>query len=192
MIDQQRTLVVVPTDEELQHLVSALHEAGAPARPSVCGRLSTFDVEVLAMVVAPGGLGKTQFAVQTQYLLGAGVWHLVVCAGAAGALCDDVAIGDVVIATETVEHDIRKVSRRLMPRFAGDEKILNACRGTNRIARGVRVHYGVIASQRRRPTGLRCKPERCGDERRTSRCRPVEHDADRARLDRRAMQSRRI
>jgi adenosylhomocysteine nucleosidase len=134
----QRTLVVVPTEQELGLFLAALSDAGASPRPSTSGRLPTFDVADLSLVIAPGGLGKTQFAVQTQYLLGHGSWSLVMCAGAAGALCDDLAIGDVVVATETVEHDIRKVSRRWIPRFAG-----HAVKSS---VSAVRVHYGVIAS----------------------------------------------
>jgi adenosylhomocysteine nucleosidase len=145
-MSEERTLVVVPTDGELQNLVSALHEAGAPSQASALGRLTVFDVAALSLVVAPGGLGKAQFAVQTQHLLSTGAWQLVVCAGAAGALSDDITIGDVVVGTETVEHDIRKVSRRMLPRFAGDERVLDICRGATSFARGVRVHYGAIAS----------------------------------------------
>jgi len=76
---------------------------------------------------------------------GYGPWRLVVCAGAAGGLVDQVAIGDVVVATETVEHDIRKVGRSLVPRFPGAAFALDRCRGTT-WSDGCRVHFGAIAS----------------------------------------------
>ena len=72
-------------------------------------------------LVAHGGHGKTQFAVQAQYLIG----HfpsveLVICAGAAGSLMPGLCVGDVVVGIETVEHDYRLLfSTRLLPRFAG-------------------------------------------------------------------------
>jgi nucleoside phosphorylase len=59
-------------------------------------------------LVAPGGHGKTQFAVQAQYLIGRfPSTELVICAGAAGSLWSQLSVGDVVVATETVEHDYR-------------------------------------------------------------------------------------
>src|SRR6266478_4000180 len=50
--------------------------------------------------------------------------HLVICAGAAGALVNGLSIGDVVVATETVEHDIRnKFGLPLLPRFGSAKAI---------------------------------------------------------------------
>ena len=54
-------------------------------------------------LVAPGGHGKTQFAVQAQYLIGQfSSIELVICAGAAGSLAPGLSVGDVVVGTETV------------------------------------------------------------------------------------------
>jgi len=54
-------------------------------------------------LVAPGGHGKTQFAVQAQYLIGRfPSTELVICAGAAGSLSSQLSVGDVVVGTETV------------------------------------------------------------------------------------------
>ena len=77
------------------------------------------------MTLACGGLGKTQFAIQTQYLLDVSpAFDVVICAGAAGALDNTLAIGDVVIATETVEYDIyNHFGAPLIPRYPSDEKV---------------------------------------------------------------------
>src|SRR6201987_6076227 len=57
-------------------------------------------------LVAPGGHGKTQFAVQAQYLIDRfPSVELVICAGAGGSLAPELFVGDVVVGTETVEHD---------------------------------------------------------------------------------------
>lgn len=131
-------LIVVPTEGEQTHLAAAFEER---AEPTAHGRLSTSTITPLNLVIAQGGLGKTQFAVQTQHLLDMGEWSLVICAGSAGGLSDDLSIGDVVIASETVEHDIKKVSRRLMPRFP-----TNLQRFPNDDFENFRVHVGPIAS----------------------------------------------
>jgi Phosphorylase superfamily len=60
-------------------------------------------------------LGKVQFAIQTQHVLDVRrTWEVVVCAGAAGALSDGLAVGYVVVATEAVEHDIHNEDRGLL------------------------------------------------------------------------------
>jgi adenosylhomocysteine nucleosidase len=139
-------LIVVPTETEQAHLVTALATLGATAVPSKNGLLATCDVSSLNAVIARGGLGKTQFAVQTQHLLSVREWKLVICAGSAGSLSDEVSTGDVVIATETVEHDIRKVARPTMPRFAADELLIARCRAAVQNVTNVRVQFAAIAS----------------------------------------------
>ena len=71
----------------------------------------------------------------------------MICAGAAGALVDSLAVGDVVIATETVEHDIHnKFGKPLLPRFCGSEVMLAHCREIQLATDGFKVHYGGVAS----------------------------------------------
>ena len=139
-------LVIIPTDGELNELIHAFGLRGHVVKTTADAKLRKYQVPSLGLTIALGGLGKVQFAVQTQYLLGSDTWGLIVCAGAAGALTDDVAIGDVVVATETVEHDIRKVGRPLMPRFIGDNATVELCRTRLPMLAGFRVHFGGIAS----------------------------------------------
>jgi adenosylhomocysteine nucleosidase len=139
-------LIVVPTETEQAHLVAALAKFGATAEQSKHGRLATCQLSSLNAVIAPGGLGKTQFAVQTQHLLTVREWRLVICAGSAGSLSDELSTGDIVIATETVEHDVRKVARPTMPRFSADESLIVRCRGAVQDLSNVRVQFGAIAS----------------------------------------------
>jgi adenosylhomocysteine nucleosidase len=82
------------------------------------GRLPVVHLPELDVTLACGGLGKVQFAVQTQHLLDVcPAWDLVICAGAAGALVDGLPVGDLVVATETVEHDIHnRFGRPLLPK----------------------------------------------------------------------------
>ena len=142
-----RILTIIPTQRELDGFIQACREAGYDTEVVAIGKLSLTYVSALAVAVALGGLGKAQFAVHTQHLLEHGPWALVICAGAAGALVDGIAVGDVVIATETVEHDMQnRFGPRLFPRFRSAEHIVERCRHALQPEQTFRVHYGPIAS----------------------------------------------
>jgi adenosylhomocysteine nucleosidase len=99
-------------------------------------------------LVAPGGHGKTQFAVQAQYLIDRfPSVELVICAGAAGSLAPGLSVGDVVVGTETVEHDYRLLfATRPLPRFPGHGPSIDALRRLAHGISGFRVAFDVIAS----------------------------------------------
>ncbi len=73
--------------------------------------------------------------------------QLLICAGAAGALTDSLQVGDVVVATETVEHDYRlKFVSRPLPRFAGNRKVIEVLQNLPKTGLGFSVHFGNVAS----------------------------------------------
>jgi adenosylhomocysteine nucleosidase len=86
--------------------------------------------------------------VQTQHLLDhAPPLEAVICLGAAGALSDDLAIGDLVLASETVEHDYtERFSPRPLPRFAAEARLLDALQRLPHSTLPFGVHVGIIAS----------------------------------------------
>ena len=139
-------LAVIPTQGELDDFLHALVHEGHTVEVAGDGLTPIRRIPGLQLGVALGGLGKTQFAVQTQHLLDRERWTLTVCAGAAGALVDHISIGDVVVATETIEHDIRKAGRPLVPRFVADEATLVRCRTIAPSLGRYRLHFGAIAS----------------------------------------------
>lgn len=140
-------LTVIPTQRELEHFVQHCCAHGYETRTYTTGPLTLTVLPDLNLVVAPGGLGKAQFAVQTQYLLAQHPWDMVICAGSAGALIDGLAIGDVVIATETVEHDIHShFAARLLPRFPAASKAVQQSQSTLQSISTFSVHYGPVAS----------------------------------------------
>jgi adenosylhomocysteine nucleosidase len=142
-----KLLTIIPTQEELDCFLHACSELGYKSDTMEVGKLSINHFPTIDVAVASGGLGKTQFAVQTQYLIDTGRWELVICAGAAGALVDDLAVGDVVIATESVEHDIQnRFGKPMLPKFPCDESVLGQCRQTLRSDSAFFLHYGPIAS----------------------------------------------
>ena len=81
-------LTVIPTPVERDHFLQACHDLGYPSEAGATGRLASAYFPPLDITVACGGLGKAQFGVQTQHLIDAAHWDLVICAGAAGALAE--------------------------------------------------------------------------------------------------------
>jgi adenosylhomocysteine nucleosidase len=141
-------LIVLPLQGELDAFLAHGRRSGIVWTSSYIGRLPVYEASDLNLTVAKGGTGKAQFALQTQHLLDNGpMWDLVICAGAAGALVDEVAIGDAVIATVTVEHDYRnRFSERPLPRFVGDPAAVAALRQVQQAGAEYRVHFGPVAS----------------------------------------------
>jgi adenosylhomocysteine nucleosidase len=143
-----RILTMVPIQPEIGFLLQAYTEKGFRTRNSMIGRLPVVHLPKLDVTLACGGLGKVQFAVQTQHLLDVCPgWDLVICAGAAGALVDGLSVGDVVVATETVEHDIHnKFGKPILPKFSGAEAVVSALRSITPLCKSFQVHFGPIAS----------------------------------------------
>ncbi|MXY37178.1 MAG: acyltransferase, partial [Dehalococcoidia bacterium] len=114
-------LVVAPITAEFEALAGAFGERWGSPVLREAGRVAVREYEAAGVILAEGGFGKVQYGVTTQHLLD----HLpdvdlVVCAGVAGALADSVGVGDVVVATATVEHDFySEVLRRVPPRIDG-------------------------------------------------------------------------
>ncbi len=121
-----KILTITPTPKEYKFFLDACRARGVQMQEDGIGKLPVVRLPALNLTLARGGLGKVQFAVRTQHLLDSEPgWGLVICAGAAGGLAPDLAVGDVVAATETVEHDIRNYfGVPLRPRFPGDAAAL--------------------------------------------------------------------
>ncbi len=140
-------LTVVPTQVELNAFLKAFQEQGYPGKAGLAGRLPVTAFPDLKTTVALGGVGKKRLVRRTQQLIEAGEWDLVMCAGTAGVIAPGPAKGDVVIATETVEYDLReKLGEPRLPRYPGSETALSLCRQRLRTESGFRVHYGPVAS----------------------------------------------
>lgn len=143
-----KILVVPPTAEEVKCFLQSFAEQGIRSETIMVGKLPVTHFLDLGVIVALGGLGKAQFAVQTQHLIDKcpGL-DVVICAGAAGALVDGLSVGDVVVATETVEHDIRnKFGRPLLPRFGSAHSIVDSLKKMPPATREFQVRFGPIAS----------------------------------------------
>jgi adenosylhomocysteine nucleosidase len=144
---EPRILILCPLAREWSFLVKTF-EASLHVE-----RLHDLKIEAAYIpdrraLVAPGGHGKTQFAVQAQYLIDRlPSVELVICAGAAGSLAPDLSVGDVVVGTETVEHDYRQLfATRPLPRFPGHTPSIDALRRSAQSVAGFHVAFDVIAS----------------------------------------------
>lgn len=134
--------------QELDFFIQGCTEQGLATESAHIGRIPVTRLPGLGITLARGGLGKTQFAVQTQHLIDCGSdWNAVLCAGAAGALDDRLDVGDVVVGTETIEYDIRnKFGKPMLPRFRSDATLLDEFKHIETIAASFRIHFGAIAS----------------------------------------------
>jgi adenosylhomocysteine nucleosidase len=142
-----KILTVIPTQVELNAFLKACQEQGYPGEAGLAGGLPVTAFPEMQLTVALGGVGKKRLRLRTQELIAAGDWDLVLCAGAAGALAPGPAKRDVVIATETVEYDLRKkLDDSSLPRYPGSEAALRLCRQTLKSGPGFRMHYGPVAS----------------------------------------------
>lgn len=141
-------LIVIPLPQEFDALAGGLRGRGWRAEARQPGRLPTQFFPELDLILARGGVGKAQFAVQTQHLIerAKGV-RLVICAGSAGALGDGIAIGDLVAGSATVEFDyLAKFFPVPPPNFPGDEATLRELLALPLATLPCRLHVGPIAS----------------------------------------------
>jgi adenosylhomocysteine nucleosidase len=143
-----KILLVIPIREEIYAFLQACTEHGVETIETKIGKLPVVCIPGLDLTLAEGGLGKVQFAVQTQYLTDTCTdWDLIICAGTAGALVNDLSIGDVVVASETVEHDIHnKFGDPLIPRFTSPAMIVDDLKGVQLPTNVIKIHFGAIAS----------------------------------------------
>ena len=143
-----KLLIITPLQEELDFFLQSCIDRGCRVEHDMVGQLPVERLPELGITVARGGVGKAQFAIHTQHLLDRQTgWRAVICAGAAGGLVDDLAIGDVVVATTTVEHDYQnKFSARPTPQFDGDPAVIAELRRVALAFDSFQVRFGAVAS----------------------------------------------
>jgi adenosylhomocysteine nucleosidase len=139
-------LVVTPLKEEYNDLYRSLSVHRLKSHQDKIGKLDVHHFPALNVTLARGGHGKTQFGIQTQYLLDHAQFDLVICAGAAGALTPEVKVGDLIVATTTVEHDYNlKFVKRPNPQFAGDATSIKQLNELKLPDADFKIHFGIMA-----------------------------------------------
>jgi adenosylhomocysteine nucleosidase len=142
----EKIIIVTPLQEEYNNLHASLSALALKSYSAQIGKLDVHCFPEIDVTLARGGHGKTQFGIQTQHLLDHAKFDLVICAGAAGALAPEVRVGDVIIATSTLEHDYNlKFSVRPKPSFAGDTKSIEQIRELDLSDVDFNIHFGIMA-----------------------------------------------
>lgn len=142
----QNILIVTPLQEEYDDLYKSLCALGLNSHKDKIGKLTIDHFPALNTTLARGGHGKTQFGIQTQHLLDHAKFSLVICAGAAGALSPEVNVGDLIVATSTVEHDYNlKFVKRPNPQFAGDANSIAQLKSLTIRKADFKIHFGIMA-----------------------------------------------
>jgi len=120
-----KTLLIIPTKIELTPFVNRLKDIGLTHEYKSIKNIEISYFPILKLYVGMGGLGKTQFGVQTQFYIDNldGIGQ-VICLGAAGSLSDDLQIYDIIVGEKTIEHDIRKYNREMIPVFEADKNLI--------------------------------------------------------------------
>jgi nucleoside phosphorylase len=143
-----KTAILTPLRAELSILLYELEQLDLKQSKLNLNNLEVFEFPELDLLVAHGGHGKTQFAIHSQYLLCTiPQIELLVCSGVAGALSSKLKIGDIVVATEIVEHDFKlKLANRPLPKFISHNDTINSLRGLSKFNSDFMIHFGSVAS----------------------------------------------
>lgn len=145
------TAVIGAMPEEVVRLRAALSSRRAGSAGPFTW--TSGELEGLPVLLAECGIGKVNAAALTQALLSAGAGR-VVFTGVAGAVDPSLAVGDVVVSVDTVQHDVdvTGLGYRLgeVPgtgrTWAADVELRTAAAAAARELDGVRVVEGRVAS----------------------------------------------
>lgn len=142
----KKILIVTPLQEEYDDLDHSLSTFDLKSHRERIGKLDVHCFPGINVTLARGGHGKSQFGIQTQHLLDHANFDLVICAGAAGALAPEVKVGDVIVATDTLEHDYNlKFAIRPKPSFPGDRQSIEQIKALDLSDADFNVHFGIMA-----------------------------------------------
>jgi adenosylhomocysteine nucleosidase len=143
------TLLLTPLIDEFSPLLEAFQSMGHHSITQHAGALIIYEIQELKLFLAQGGHGKAQFGIQTQHLLDIlPNVSLVICAGAAGGIAHSIKIGDIVIATSTIEHDYNlKFTKRPLPDFPGSTVHIEKLKSlSSSFSSNFQIHFGKVAS----------------------------------------------
>jgi adenosylhomocysteine nucleosidase len=142
-------LLLAPDIVEVEGLLQGFTRRGISHQEVQVGALKCMSLSSIDVLLSTGGNGKSQYGVQAQYLIDRrSATKLLMCVGASGRLTDAVEIGDLVVATATVEHDYNeRFNPEPLPQHDADA---NGLAELIRIARSATfpfgVNFGIIAS----------------------------------------------
>ena len=107
------------------------------------------------LVVVRSGIGKVNAAMCTQILIDRFEVKAIINIGVAGAIADDLEIGDIVLSTKLIEHDFDVTAfghkKGVIPRmdssiFIADDKLIDMASDAAKDLKDVYVKKGIVVS----------------------------------------------
>jgi adenosylhomocysteine nucleosidase len=146
-VQHPKSLILTPLVEEWVHLVETCDQFQETQKITRV-RVPCVYVPAWGAILGQGGNGRTQYAIQAQYLIDCFPdAALMLCVGTATSLDAALSIGDVVVATKSVEHDYRLAGEtRDLPCFIGDRVALMRLREATSNWSGFKIAFDVVAS----------------------------------------------
>ncbi|AIZ45499.1 MTA/SAH nucleosidase [Deinococcus radiopugnans] len=143
--------IIGAMDEEIELLLGDLQgrqELAYPGATLYRGQLDGTDI-----LLTRGGIGKVNAALTTAHLLAAGATRLIFT-GVAGGVHPDLRVGDIVVSTDCVQHDVDVTALGYAlgtvpgeePAWAADKTLRAAAVAAAGEVSGVRVIEGRVAS----------------------------------------------
>ncbi|WP_034384602.1 5'-methylthioadenosine/adenosylhomocysteine nucleosidase [Deinococcus sp. YIM 77859] len=138
-------------DEEIELLLADLQEREELARPG--GVLYRGVLDGVPVLLTKGGIGKVNAAMTATSLLTAGATR-VIFTGVAGGVHPELRVGDIVVSTDLVQHDVDVTALDYplgtlpgeAPSWTADEHLRAVALAAAHEVEGVRVREGRVAS----------------------------------------------
>ncbi|AZI42045.1 5'-methylthioadenosine/adenosylhomocysteine nucleosidase [Deinococcus psychrotolerans] len=143
--------IIGAMQEEVSLLISELRDHSQQISPGVTLHSGILDGQ--QVIVTEGGIGKVNAAMTTAALIAAGATQ-VIFTGVAGGVHPELRVGDIVVSTDCLQHDVDVTALGyelgVVPGEAlswnADEALRSAALESARELEGVRVVEGRIAS----------------------------------------------
>ncbi len=153
---EEHIAIIGAMDEEVEALWAALTLATPVPSPLVNLPMFTGRLGETQVVIARCGIGKVNAALATQFIIDHFDTSLILNSGVAGGLSPQVKIGDIVLGTNSLQHDFDVGefghARGIIPRlatsaFKADAVLLEVAAQTAvEVVGNNRVHQGLIVS----------------------------------------------
>ena len=144
--------IICAMQEELDSAINKLNlQCKTQEERGFSTYITTYQTHELIFILS--GIGKVNAAIHTQYIIDKFDVDCVINVGVAGSLSQELSFGDVVIATDLVQHDMDVVAFGMslgqIPRmdvfsFVSDENLLNAAKLLH--VDGYKMQFGRIIS----------------------------------------------
>ena len=143
--------IIGAMNEEVELLIADLQERRSKSHAGVTLHFGVLDGH--AVIITEGGIGKVNAAMTTAALIAAGASRIIFT-GVAGGVHPELAVGDLVVSTDCVQHDVDVTvlgyELGVIPgealSWSADEQLRTVALAAAHEQEGVRVMEGRVAS----------------------------------------------